>query len=288
MSKTSHTHTDAAPLRDEEFVAQIRRSRRRDKTSLLAARGGVLVLLIVAWEVLAGKAGEPMVLVDKYFVSQPSDLLRRVADWIEQGILLPNIGSTLLSMSLGFAVGVLGGVVAGFAIGWNSRAAAVLTPFVSAIYSIPRLALVPLFLLWFGLGLGSKVAFTAMLVGFLVFYSTYAGVRDVDRDLIDTLRVLHASRLQRAVKIMLPSAMVWIVAGLRTSAPYALVGAVTAEMMSSNSGLGYLLQRAAGQFDTAGMFGSIFVMMMMALVLNGGINLIERATLRWKVASNST
>lgn len=270
-----------------EFVARFKRARRQEVYMLHASRLLLLVALVASWELFAGKPGEPFVLIDKYFVSQPSDLLLRIWNWVEQGILLPNIGATILTMTLGFLIGILVGVVAGVLVGWNARVAAVLTPFVSALYSIPRLALIPLFLLWFGLGLGSKVAFTAMLVGFLVFYNTYAGVRDVDRDLLDTLRVLQASRLQRAVKVMLPSAAVWIVAGLRTSGPYALVGAVTAEMMSSNSGLGYLLQRAAGQFDTAGMFGAIFVMMLLAFALNGIINLVERGTLRWKSASSS-
>jgi NitT/TauT family transport system permease protein len=273
----------SAPPQPSPLVAKLRRERRMRWWRLQGARVLLLIVLICGWQFLVGKPGaHPWTLVDEYYVSKPSAIWDAVHGWLNQGVLFSNIWVTTKEMILGFAIGATLGLAIGFFIGTSKFVGEVLTPFISALYSVPRLALVPLFLIWFGLGIASKLAFVAMLVFFLVFYNTYAGVRDVDKDLLDTLRVMGARRRHLYLKVTLPSAMTWILAGLRTSAPYALVGAVTAEMISSNEGMGYLLTRSSGQFFTAGVFGAIVVMMVMAIAVNGLVVLAEHRLLSWK------
>jgi len=286
MMQTLAPVTPASPdAVDQDLVALERRAAksRRRKFLILLAQVGVLVGSLAAWQIFAGIPGEePFVLIDKYFVSEPSEVLTALTDWINQGVLLTSILSTANVTLLGLALGVISGMLVGFALGVNPTLSAILNPFVSALYSIPRLALIPLFLLWFGLGLGTRLAIVIVMVFFLVFYNTYSGVKDVQRELIDVMKLMGATKWQIYQKVIIQSAMTWIVAGLRIAAPYALVGAVTAEMLTSNQGMGFLVIRSAGQFYTPGVFAGIAVMMGMALVLTALVSIFEKKILHWK------
>ncbi|MDX3663742.1 ABC transporter permease [Streptomyces sp. ID05-26A] len=201
---------------------------------------------------------------------------------IEQGVLLSSISVTLQETLVGFVIGAALGLVVGFVLGTSRTLSDILSPILAALYAIPRLALIPLFMLWFGLGFGSKLALVITVVFFLVFYNTHSGVRDVDQELVGVLKVMKASRWQVHTKVTIPSAMTWIIAGLHVSVPYALVAAVTGEMVASNRGMGYLIIRASGQFNTAGVFGGIAVLMALALVLTAVVHWLERKLLSWK------
>ena len=163
--------------------------------------------------------------------------------------------------------------------------ARVLDPYLVGFYSIPRIALIPLFILWFGIGFQTKVIYTALLVFFPVFMNTLSGVRDVSQDLIDVIRVMGASRTDTIRKILIPSALAWLFAGLRISVPYALIGAIVAEMFTSNVGLGYLISFYANQFDTASLFATLAVTTAMGLLLNAAVTRIEKRLLRWRPAA---
>jgi NitT/TauT family transport system permease protein len=256
-----------------------RESRRR---KILLGRILVIGGLIVAWEVFSGRLGEPGVLIDKFYLSQPSDVANALWQWIENGVLLTNLAATMQVTVLGFLIGAGLGMLVGFALGVNRFLSSIFSPIIAALYAVPRLALIPLFLLWFVLGIGSKLALVITVVFFLVFYNTHEGVREVDRGLIDVIRVMDASRWQVHKTVTVPSAMTWIIAGLRISVPYSLVAAVTGEMMASNSGMGFLIIRASGQFYTAGVFAGIVVIMVFALLLGGFVSLAEKKLLRWK------
>lgn len=265
----------------DDVVAHVRAQQRR-KWLIRSLRLGIAVALLALWELLAGEPGSRFTLVDSYYVSEPSLMFETVRDWVEDGVLWPNLLATIRITLIGFFIGAVAGLVVGVLLGLSSFWSSVLNPFVTALYSIPRLALIPLFLLWFGLGTTSKLALVVVVVFFLVFYNTFAGVRDVDRDLVDVMRVMGARRRHVLFKVTLPSAMVWIVAGLRVSVPYALVGSVTAEMLMSNEGMGYLIMRSSGQFNTAGVYGGIVILMLLALVLNGLVGVLEKSLLKWK------
>jgi NitT/TauT family transport system permease protein len=140
----------------------------------------------------------------------------------------------------------------------------------------PRSALAPLFILWFGIGVASKVAQAALMVLFMVFFNTYAGLRNVDEELVNTVRLLGATRLQLLGKVRIPAALPFILTGLKVSVPQALLGAVVAEFISSNKGIGYLIVHSTSQFDTAGTFAGILVLMVVVYVLNTGLGWVER------------
>ena len=168
---------------------------------------------------------------------------------------------------MGFIIGSVGGVVLGIWLGVSPFASRLLNPYLNALNALPKVALAPLFVLWFGLGIESKIALAAVLVLFLVFLNTFAGVREVDQDLIDGARLMRATRVQVIAKVIIPSAMSWVFAGLKISVPYALIGAVLGEMIAANRGLGYLVQFSGSQFDTAGVFAVLFVIALLAVAL---------------------
>ncbi len=264
------------------YSRQLRRARRQRLFLLIAMRLLLAVALLALWEYVAGPRTDPATIVDEFYISRPSQIWIALTRWAEQGILLPSIVGTIINTVIGFAVGASLGLLLGFVLGSNAFLAQLLDPFVTAVYSIPRLALVPLFMLWFGIGTSMKVALVASVVFFLVFFATYAGVKEVDDTMKQKLRLMRGSWLGIALKVTLPSAATYIISGLRISAPYALVAEVTAEMMSSNSGLGYLLIRSSSQYYTPGVFAAILLMMLIGMGLTWFVGLIERRALRWK------
>lgn len=236
---------------------------------------GIVVLMI--WQGASGR------LVDDFFISNPLDVGQRLYDWIIDGSLFLHLWATVYETFLGFVVGAAVGVVLGIWLGVSPFTSRLLNPYLNALNALPKVALAPLFVLWFGLGVESKVALAAVLVLFLVFLNTYAGVREVDQDLIDGARLMRASRVQVITKVIIPSALSWVFAGLKISVPYALIGAVLGEMLAANRGLGYLVQYSGSQFDTAGVFAVLFVIALLAVVLNFLVELVQHRMQRWRV-----
>jgi NitT/TauT family transport system permease protein len=155
-------------------------------------------------------------------------------------------------------------------------------PFIMMFYSLPKVALAPMFILWFGIGIDMKIYLTATIVFFLVFLNTYAGVRAVSREQIAILRLMGATEADILRKVVVPSAITWVFNGLRLSVPYALIGAIVGELIASNKGLGYLLADASGQFDTAAMFAALLAIMALALLLNIAVKWVEKRAMPWK------
>lgn len=249
----------------------------------LAVLGWRLLIIVVglsAWQFSSGR------LIKPFWISSPLAIWDQLSAWIATGELWMHVEVTLTETVLGFVFGALSGVAVGLALGLNRRLAMVLDPFIVAFYSLPKIALAPLFILWFGVGLTSKVVLATFVVFFLVFYNTYAGTLAVEQELVDVLRLMGASRWQIIRKVILPSAMIWIFTGMKSSVPYALIGAVVGEMMASNKGLGYLIQAAAGQYDTAGVFAALFVLMIIATGLHELLKQSERLLLRWREAGH--
>jgi NitT/TauT family transport system permease protein len=239
----------------------------------------LLIALLGAWEIASGYVGE-------FWISKPSLIAARLVEWIGSGFILTHLSVTLQETALGFILGAGSGIVAGFVLGANPFLGKLTDPFVTAIYSLPKVALAPLFVLWFGIGMEMKVVLAATIVFFLVFYNTYAGVRDVERELLDVLRVMGARQRHLLLKVVLPGSLHWIYVGLKLSVPYALIGAVVGELVASSRGLGYLLQYSAGQFDTTGLMTTLFILMVLAMIMNEVLNRSEAVLLRWKSAGN--
>jgi NitT/TauT family transport system permease protein len=236
----------------------------------------LLVVLIVTWQYASGR------LVPEFFISKPSAILAALRDLVLTGNLFFHVGITATEAFTGFVLGATAGIVAGVMLGRIHFLADLLQPFILAFYSLPKIALAPLFVLWIGIGMEMKIVLTGTVVFFLVFLNTFTGVRGVSRELIAILYLMGANERQVLSKIVLPSAITWVFTGLRISVPYALIGAIVGELIASNRGLGFLLANASGQFDTAGVFAALAVIMALAFVLNGLVRLAEIRLMPWK------
>lgn len=258
----------------------LRRSRRRQALTVNGLRLAVLAGVLLLWQVTSGT------LIDPFWVSSPAEIGSRLVEWVADGTALSNTAFTLRAVVLGFVTGSVAGIVVGFVFGQWTMVAVVLDPFITAFYSLPKVALAPLFVLWFGIGLTSKIVLTAVIVFFLVFYNAYAGVRAADRELVDVVRLMGGSRTEQIRRVVLPSAAAWIFTGLKLAVPYSLIGAVVGELTASSEGLGYLLKRAAGTFDTTGTFAALAILMVLAVVINRLVVLAESRASRWRHPSS--
>lgn len=246
---------------------------------MLACQVLLGMALLFTWQGASGR------LVDNFFISNPLDVFQRLRQWIFSGFVFPHIWATFYATMIGFLIGAVVGLVLGVWLGVSPFMSRLLNPYLWALNALPKVALAPLFVLWFGLGIESKIALAAVLVLFLVFLNTFAGVREVDQDLIDSARLMRASRMQVVMKVIVPSALSWVFAGLKISVPYALIGAVLGEMIAANRGLGYLVQFSGSQFDTAGVFAVLIVIALLAVALNFVVELVQARMERWRVVS---
>lgn len=245
--------------------------------SLRLVQAAVFVTFVAAWEILSH-----LRVLDPFFFSRPSAIAERVARWVVTGSIYLHIYVTTVETILAFLAGSVLGVVVGFLFArwtWLSR---VFEPYIKVANALPRIVLAPIFTLWFGLGILSKVAFGVTLVFFVVFFNTYQGVREVDRNILHNARMLGASDRDLVRHVLLPSALVWILSSLHTSVGLALVGAVVGEYLGSARGLGYLIQQAEALFDTTGVFAGMVVLSGFVLVVDFVVTAVERRLLRWK------
>ena len=252
-----------------------------------AGPGGPAAILF--WQVAVGAAGlglwqtlVSLKVLDVFFVSRPSDIGQRIAQWVVTGSLWGHLATTLEESLLGLLVGAALGISAGFSLGRSPMLAAVFDPYIKMLNAVPRVVLAPLFLLWFGLGIWSKVALAVTLVFFVMFFTTYQGVRDADRVLIDNVRMLGATERQLVRHVLVPSALTWIFSSLQTSLGFAMVGAVVGEYLGSTRGLGYVISQAEGTFDTTGVFAGMTVLGVVVVLVSAGVTRLERWLLRWK------
>lgn len=258
-----------------------RPSARRRRLENLAMQLVLLVLLLALWEYSADR------FIPSLFISRPSLIGRTMWKWLLDGTYAHNLWVTLEATVAGFALGAIGGMVCGYFTGTWRRLGDVLQPIITALYTLPRLALAPLFLLWFGLGMQFRVVFASVIVFFLVYYNTFFGVREVDNELIAAVRIMGANRWQLARRVIVPSALTWVAAGLKISVPYALVGVVVAEMLASSEGLGYLLSKNAEQFAAHGTFAAIAGILVIAFAIDALVDLITRNALKWKKSGSA-
>ncbi|MPZ62856.1 MAG: ABC transporter permease subunit [Propionibacteriales bacterium] len=251
-------------------------SQRKNLLTVMGWRAVLLVAFVGAWQATSGPV------IDPFYVSTPSDIATRLWEWLRDGTVATHLYATLQATLMGFVIGGVVGIGVGFFLGRSPLVARVVDPYIIAIYSLPKVALAPLFILWFGIGMTSKVVLAATIVFFLVFYNTYAGVRAVDRDLVDVVRLMGGTRRDILRRVVLPSSATWIFNGLKISVPYALIGAVVGELTASDRGIGFVLKRASGTFDTAGVFASLVILMVVATILNQMVVYGERYVDRWR------
>ncbi|HUC76818.1 MAG TPA: ABC transporter permease [Vicinamibacterales bacterium] len=250
---------------------------RFSRASITLAQLALGAIILATWQ-----AGATLKLLDPFFFSRPTDIAGRVALWVANGSLWRHLVVTLEEAVLGLIIGAAIGITLGFVLARSPFAARVLDPYIAMLNAIPRVVLAPLFLLWFGLGIWSKVALAVTLVFFIMFFNTYQGVRDADRGIIDSVRMLGASERQLMRHVLLPSALTWIFSSLQTSLGFAMVGAVVGEYLGAARGLGYIIAQAEGTFDTTGVFAGMTVLSAVVVIVSAGVTRLERYLLRWK------
>lgn len=237
---------------------------RRRRWSIAVSVGRVLlvVLVIAAWQYFGPKIG-------KVTASSPSDVFDAFKTWAASGQLARDVETTMEEVVLGYVLGAVVGIVLGVVLASAEFVAALVDPFIMALFGIPLIALGPLMVVWFGIGLSPKVILAAVLVFFFVFYSTYEGIRNVDRNLVTAARLMGASKLQIRRHITMPAARGNIALGLKLGVPQSLVGAIVGEFISSSQGIGYHIQFATSQLQTGGVFAGLVLLAALAMLLNG-------------------
>jgi NitT/TauT family transport system permease protein len=271
---------------EQDILTKVKRasSRRRRNTWLL--RLALVVVWLGSWELTA------TYWIDPFFYSKPSRIWQRLTEWVTSGTdfgsLWYQLWVTVEEALLGFAIGAVAGVILGVILGRSQYLADVLAPFIKAANAVPRIVLASLFVIWFGLGLASKVATVVVLVFFVVFFNAFTGAREVDRNLIDNARILGAGRMQVIRSIVLPSATSWILSSLHTAFGFALIGAVVGEYAGSKAGIGFLISNAQGTFDSAGIYAAMIIITVVALFAEWGIGNLENRLLRWRPSMSAS
>lgn len=246
----------------------------------------VLVVIIGGWEL-----GTRVGFIDKFFWGQPSGIWAQLVTWVTegtaQGPLWEQIVVTLEETLLGFAIGVVLGIIFGVLLGQSRFLADILGPYIKALNSIPRVVLGPLFIISLGFGMQSKIALSVVMVFFIVFFNAFQGVREVDRNLLANAQILGANQRQLSTAVIIPSALSWIIASLHTSFSFALVGAVVSEFLGAIQGIGLMIQTAMGTFNANGVFASMVILAIVALLMEALVTWLERRLLKWRPTPSS-
>ena len=255
---------------------------------------GLLVALIVFWYLMTTPGLVPPFMFDNdrqaaFFFGEPLRVAERIWTWfVRDADIYQHLGVTLTETLLAFAIGAIGGLLGGLWLALSPMASAILEPYIKAMNPMPRIILAPIFAVWFGLGIASKVALGVTLVFFIVFFNVYQGVKEVSPVILANARMLGASQRQLLRHVYLPSATSWVFSSLHTSVGLAFVGAVVGEYLGSSRGVGYLILQAEGSFDINTVMAGIVVLTAFALLLDAGVTRIEKRLMKWQPRSGET
>jgi len=258
------------------------------RAKLLSFQLAIAVVSVLAWYVFSTVPVAGVVLLPPFFFSNPVDVAARVVKWFAEGTIWKHLWYTLIEAMLAFAIGSIGGVLVGFWFAQQPRVAAIFDPYVKMINALPRVVLAPIFTLWFGLGIASKVALGVTLVFFIVFFNVYQGVKEVSPTILANARMLGMNERQLMRHVYWPSALSWMFSSLHTSVGFAVVGAVVGEYLGSAAGLGYLILQAEGTFDIAGVFAGMFVLAVFVIIIDWVVTVAERRLLVWRPVAAET
>ncbi len=253
----------------------------------------LLALIFALWQVLAQPDLLPPVVWDNphraaFFFGEPVKIFKAVWTWFSEGEIYQHLWVTLQETALAFILGSVAGLAMGLWLGLSPSASAILDPYITAMNAMPRVVLAPIFMVWFGLGIWSKVALGFTLVFFIVFFNVYQGVKEVSPVVLNNTVMLGANRRQLLRHVYLPSATSWVFSSLHTAVGMAFVGAVVGEYLGSARGVGYLIQQAEGAFDINTVFAGILVLTAFALVLDFAVGRVEKRLLVWRPTQSET
>ena len=262
-------------------AAALPRKRRSGRFGILVTQVGILVAILAGWQLGVTDASLP------YF-SRPAIVIAKLFELLSDPLIYRHILVTLTEIGIGYALGVAFGLSLGFILGRSWFLSAALQPYIIGLYSIPKIALAPVFIVWLGLGIASKVAVVFLASFFLVFFNTYAGLLAVNEELVRLARLMGASWPQAIWRVVLPAAAPQIFLGLRTAVPYAVIGAVIGEYIGSNEGLGYFILYASQTYDAPALFSGIIILVAIVFLANACLMRLEGHVIRWRAAGGQT
>lgn len=264
------------------------------RTKLVFLQVMVAVVGLVIWHVFStipmgtGSDGKPFYVLPQFFFSTPLAVIGRVITMFVEGSVYKHLMITLIEAMLAFGIGAFTGVLIGFWFARKPLVAAVFDPYVKMMNALPRVVLAPIFALWFGLGIWSKVWLGVTLVFFIVFFNVYQGVREVPQVVLSNARMLGMNERQLLRHVYWPAALSWVFSSLHTSVGFAVVGAVVGEYLGSSAGLGYLIHQAEGVFDVTGVFAGMLILMIFVMLIDFVVTLVEKPLLVWRPGAVET
>jgi NitT/TauT family transport system permease protein len=262
------------------------------RVGILAAQLAILGTILGAWQILTGIAWfRTNTFMDPFFISRPSLVIQKLYDWTfgsQAGFLWPHLVSTVGATLLGLVVAVVTGFLAGLGLSQNRTLAAIFNPFIVALNSLPRIAMVPLITMIFGLGLASKVVTAWFIVFFLIFFNAFKGGVNIEQHIINFCRTLGGSSRQIMLTVRIPNSLAWTFAALPNAVSFSLIGVVISEFVGSTTGMGYLIVTALATLNATDMFAAITVLGIVGLVLVSGIGVLERRLLHWSPEFRAT
>jgi len=243
---------------------------------ITAVRVAIIGGFLILWELASGRWIEP------FLISSPSRILSALIAGFTDGDLMQHTVVTLEEIAIGFPLGAISGIALGYAFGRSRLLAEIFEPIIVALNGIPRTAVAPLFIVWLGIGLWSKVGVVFLLTFFLNFFNTYTGMRQMDREYIDLARLMGVRGLKLTFKVIFPAISPYVFTGLRTSIPFAVIGAIVGEFVAATEGVGFFIRMSAGIFKTADVFVGIIVLMVIVIIMDKIAEAIEKRALRWQ------
>jgi NitT/TauT family transport system permease protein len=271
------------PAVDEAIVAleatrRVESRTRKESVIVFLQQAAVGVAVLIIWEILGRVLGST-------WISRPTLIGLRLVEWAREGLLY-QIGVTIFEIIIGMLVGLPLGVLAGFVLGSSRLLADVLKPLIMAVYTIPFVGLAPFLIFVFGLGMAPKIFLVAVVSFFLLLFTTFAGMLAIDEDLVLNLEIMGCSRFEKFRKLILPACMVWIMSGLKTALPFALISATAGEMLAPGAGIGSALMTATSQFDMTLYYTGLLIVAVLGLIVSGFVLRLENWLLRWRGREN--
>jgi NitT/TauT family transport system permease protein len=239
----------------------------------VAIIGGFLGL----WEIASGRW------IELFLISSPSRILLSLFDGFQTGDLLAHTWVTFLEIAIGFPMGAIAGIGLGYWFGRSRMLAEIFEPIIIALNGIPRTAVAPLFIVWLGIGIWSKVGVVFLLTFFLNFFNTYTGMRQMDQEYVDLARLMGVKGWKLRLKVIFPAISPYVFTGIRTSIPFSVIGAIVGEFIAATEGIGFFIRFSAGVFRTADVFVGIIILMFMVIIMDRIADMVEKRVLRWQI-----
>jgi NitT/TauT family transport system permease protein len=244
--------------------------------SVTLLRAAIIGGFLLLWEIASGRWIEP------FLISSPSRIFWSLIGDFRDGDLLQHTWVTFEEIAIGFPVGAISGIALGYAFGRSRILAEIFEPIIVALNGIPRTALAPLFIVWLGIGLWSKVGVVFLLTFFLNFFNTYTGMRQMDHEYVDLASLMGVKGWKLSFKVIFPAISPYVFTGIRTSIPFSVIGAIVGEFVAATEGVGFFIRMSAGIFKTADVFVGIIVLMIMVIIMDKIAEAVERRALRWQ------